>query len=978
MTLAGSGSDPEGDAIVRYLWIAPDSVTLSDASSASPSFTAPEQLAEDRVLEFSLEVTDARGAVSDPVTVTITVTADNGAPNAHAGPAQTVDEGATVTLDGTASSDPEDEVLSYAWSGSNGVTLTGATPSFDAPVDLVADLDVVFTLTVTDASGNDVSVNDDTNTVTITVTAGDNSAPTVIVDMVVLGSDPSIAEGKTVTLSATGSSDSDGAMLSFAWSGPPDVPLDDPTSATPSFTAPMQLLADRELVFILVITDASGNVSGPMRVTIMVVAGLNDPPIADAGPDQTVAEGETVTLNGSGSSDPEDETLTFAWTPPTGVTLDNINSATPGFTAPEQLVANRELEFILVVTDASGNASSDTVTITVTAGNNDAPTVMVDMSVLGPNPTIAEGETVTLDATGSFDPEGEMLSFAWSGPPDVPLTGADTPTPSFTAPMQLLADRELEFSLVVSDASGNASESMTITITVTAGSNDPPIADAGLDQTVAEDKTVTLDGAGSSDPEGENLTFEWTTQDDVTLTGANTATASFTAPELMVNDEDIELVFTLTVSDASGNSATDTVTITVTANPLLDIIIMVAPPTLAIREGEMGRYTVKLSADPEGEVAVIPSSDNDDVTLSAARLEFNTGNWNQPQMVTVTARKDSGRAVITHTFEGQNMVPGQASSVTVIMRDVDPIIAPVSDFMLNRANALVDNQPGLVRFLKQGAAADSPGFKLAKASQGRFGFAGSLGNDGVWGSLTGAWSESDTTKSRHVFGSLGKHKWYADNRLVGMLLQFDMADDELPNSEGAIDGTGWLMGPYFAARHSTQPLYFEGRLLWGQSYNQIRFEDPALGQRTGDFDSTRWLAQLRMEGEISLGTSRLQPYVDASWTEDSSSGFTDDLGIRVPGLTVRLGQLRLGSNIKIPVAVKQGEMTITGGLGMTPSYTDNNDPDPALSQTRARADFGIDYKLNKNTYLNFDSHYDGIGVSDYKSFGLSFSAEFKF
>ena len=158
----------------------------------------------------------------------------------------------------------------------------------------------------------------------------------------------------------------------------------------------------------------------------------------------------------------------------------------------------------------------------------------------------------------------------------------------------------------------------------------------------------------------------------------------------------------------------------------------------------------------------------------------------------------------------------------------------------------------------------------------------------------------------------------------------------------------------------------------------ICFEDPDLGQRTSDFDSNRWLAQLRMEGEMSLGASRLLPYVDASWTEDNSRGFTDDLDIRVRGLTVRLGQLRLGSNIEIPVALKQGKMTITGGLGVTPSYTDNNGSDPALSQTRARADFGIDYQLNKNTYLNFDSHYDGIGVSDYKSFGLSFSAEFKF
>ena len=83
----------------------------------------------------------------------------------------------TVTLNGSASTDPEGENLTYAWSGSNGVTLTGETPSFTAPTELLTNEELVFTLIVTDASGIP-SVNGDTNTVTITVTAGSNDAPT--------------------------------------------------------------------------------------------------------------------------------------------------------------------------------------------------------------------------------------------------------------------------------------------------------------------------------------------------------------------------------------------------------------------------------------------------------------------------------------------------------------------------------------------------------------------------------------------------------------------------------------------------------------------------------------------------------------------------------------------------------------------------------------------------------------------------------
>ena len=48
-------------------------------------------------------------------------------------------KGETVTLDGSASSDPEGEALSYAWSGPNGIELTGVTPSFTAPTELLAN-----------------------------------------------------------------------------------------------------------------------------------------------------------------------------------------------------------------------------------------------------------------------------------------------------------------------------------------------------------------------------------------------------------------------------------------------------------------------------------------------------------------------------------------------------------------------------------------------------------------------------------------------------------------------------------------------------------------------------------------------------------------------------------------------------------------------------------------------------------------------
>ena len=168
--------------------------------------------------------------------------------------------------------------------------------------------------------------------------------------------------------------------------------------------------------------------------TLIQPAPVDDPPEANAGPDQTVDEGALVNLDGTGSSDPNDETLTYAWTQTGGptVTLTGADTATPTFTSPQAGPAGEQLTFSLEVCDEANAVSlcdADTVVIDVLA-----PPPAPPEANAGPDQTVSEGDLVTLDGTASTDPQGETLTFNWTAPAGITLSDPTSPTPTFTAP----------------------------------------------------------------------------------------------------------------------------------------------------------------------------------------------------------------------------------------------------------------------------------------------------------------------------------------------------------------------------------------------------------------------------------------------------------------------------------------------------------------------------------------------------------------
>lgn len=291
-------------------------------------------------------------------------------------------------------------------------------------------------------------------------------------------------------------------------------------------------------------------------LTVESSACADKKPVADAGPDQRMGERTVVTLDGRGSSNPGPGTaLSYAWTQTAGpaVTLSDATSAQPTFNALE-VTADTVLTFQLTVSDEFAS-NTDTVDITVRDVNR-AP-----VADAGPDQSVDERVLVTLDGQGSSDPEpGTTLSYTWTqtGGPSVALSDAASAQPTFTP--EVPADAVVVFQLTVGD--GAASSTDTVSITVR-NLNRAPVASAGQDQALAEGSTVTLAGSGT-DPDGESLSSQWiqTAGPEVSLDGAQTLSPRFSAPDVSKNTV---LTFTLRVTDPSGLSSEDTVSVLVTA-----------------------------------------------------------------------------------------------------------------------------------------------------------------------------------------------------------------------------------------------------------------------------------------------------------------------------------------------------------------------------------------------------------------------------
>lgn len=556
VTLDGSRSyDSDGDAL-SYAWAVVQSpsgstATLNRADTAFPVFT-PDVSGD---YSFELVVSDGQKSSAPDIVI---LSSNNIAPIANAGADQRFTVGAMVSLDGSKSSDVDGDTLAYQWH-------IVSAPAGSAAA--LQDADQVVSTLTPDVWGDYVIalvVNDgtvDSSPSTTTLRAGGHRP------IASAGMDQSVVLGQTVHLDGSLSTDLDGDSLTASWSMV-SKPKNSAASLTDIHTMHPQFTPDADGDYVVALTVFDG--SQTSATDTVVLSTKNLAPVAHAGQSMSLSVGTVSHLNGSQSSDPEGQPLTYSWSilsAPRGSTasLSDTSVVAPDFTAD---VAGT-YKFQLVVNDGARDSAPSTVILTET----DLPPV----ADAGLDQTARNNVTVSLSGTSSSDPEGQALSYAWSfisipATSSAQLSDADQVVASFTP--DVTGDYVVQ--LVVTDAAGQTS--VDAVVIRDSSRNTLPVANAGKDLQVDLNANLVLDGSGSSDADGDSLAYSWAilsrpAGSTAQLNDADTRSPNFTP------DVEGDFVVQLVVSDGQSVSLPDVVMIHDTKRNL-------APDAVIVNSGD--------------------------------------------------------------------------------------------------------------------------------------------------------------------------------------------------------------------------------------------------------------------------------------------------------------------------------------------------------------------------------------------------------
>ena len=467
--LLANDSDPDDQTLV-ITSVGNAIYGTATLSEDAASVTYRHGGAESAFGSFTYTVSD--GTATDTATVAITVTPVNDPPEAPYVADQIAVEDEEFSYRFTAVTDPENDSITYRSALVGGGSLPGwlsfnaATRTFSG-TPREADTPATLTIAVT-AMDDGEPAESVTSTFTLTVAAVNDPPVAPVV------ADQTAFVGEAFSYSVPAAFDSDSRLLAYyaaqGWAFNPLPRWLRFDEATRTFSGTPQVADVAEHVIVVSVSDELYTTLASFTLSVEIFA--NRPPVPPEIPPQEATEDLPFTFAVPPFADPDEDLLEYA----AGVVSpDGTVAGLPEWLAfesssrvlsgtPREGDTPDVLTIVVVATDDGDQPASAEVRFTLAVAEvNDAP-----IASAGEDQTVPAAGVVILDGSGSHDPEGESLRYAWNqtGEPSVELTGAETAAPTFVAPADLSTDVELVFTLVVTDVAGAESEADSVSVRV--------------------------------------------------------------------------------------------------------------------------------------------------------------------------------------------------------------------------------------------------------------------------------------------------------------------------------------------------------------------------------------------------------------------------------------------------------------------------------------------------------------------------------
>ena len=629
---------------------------------------------------ISLRIVDNNGG---DATVTLAlVVAANRVPNANVGGPYSAVEGSVIAFDGSTSADPDGDAITYDWDfGDASPHATGPTPSHT----YVDNGSYAVKLVVTDSYGAKSAASQATATVA-------NGTPAIASFTGPSDGVTGVALNVNGSFTDVGTRDSHTATVDWGDSQTSNATVQE-SGGSGTVAATHTYSAKGSYTVLLRVAD-NGGAASTATIGITVADPVYPPPTASAGGPYGNSEGQSLTFDGSASTSSAPGAPSYDWD------FGDGSSHGTGVSPVHIYADNGSYTVTLIVTDGVGVASQPSQT--TASISNSAPILGALSGPADPAPGTSLTVSANFSDAGTLDTHN--ASFDWGDGSNSAGTISEANGSGSTSASHTYATAgQYTVTLALADNDG-ATSTGTLALSVQTGNN-PPIAKAGGPYTGTEGTAFTYNSTGSTDPDGNPITYDWDF-------GDGTAHSTLAAPRHAYGDNGVYTV-TLIVTDSRGAASLPSQTTATIANAL-PVITLTRGPTsdfaadhpfaVSATFTDNGARELHTSVIDWGDGSILSPARLYDSTVASSNRSWGTtgavhtyaapGTYN----VTITiSDKDGGSATTTQTL---NATPSGSAQVLLVAGDIAKCGTSTGD---RQTSLLLDQAAGWVQTLGDNA-----------------------------------------------------------------------------------------------------------------------------------------------------------------------------------------------------------------------------------------------------------------------------------